>query len=94
MNTRIFAGLEEIFARLIAVVIVTVGFAVVVVAREQIELEWLQAAGWLLFFWFLYEFVAIALFNLFVFFAKREPSPETQDLDVEDIESLPSVEQK
>lgn len=77
MNTKIFAGLEEIFARLLAALIATTIFVVVVVARENIALEWLETAGWLLLFWFIYELLSIILFNIFTFFAGREPSPET-----------------
>lgn len=77
MNTKIFAGLEEIFARLLAALIATVIFVVVVVARTEVSLEWLETAGWLLLFWFIYELLSIILFNIFTFFAGREPSPET-----------------
>lgn len=78
MSTKIFAGLEEVFARLLAAFLVIAGFVVVAVARQTVELTWLPVAGWLLLFWFLYELLSIVLFNLFAFFAKRTVSPEIE----------------
>lgn len=82
MNTKIFAGLEEIFARLFAALITIIIFVVIVVAREMVELDWFSVGGWLLLFWFIYELISIILFNLFVFFAKRELSPDIKEEEV------------
>ena len=87
MNTKIFAGLEEIFARLFAMLIVIIGFVIVVLARETVTLDWFDSSGWLLLFWFLYELVSIILFNVFVFFAKRQISPDIAETPLKDIPS-------
>ena len=85
MNTKIFAGLEEIFARLLSALLVIAVFVIITVARETVELEWLPVAGWLLLFWFVYELLSIILFNLFSFFASRSTAPAIEPAQTVDI---------
>ena len=94
MNSKIFAGLEEIFARLLSACLVIIVFVIIVVAREEVTLDWLPVAGWLLLFWFVYELISIVLFNLFVFFSRRSTPPEidsskTVDLAMEETTTEP-----
>jgi uncharacterized membrane protein len=87
MRPKIFAGLEEIIARLFAAFLTILLFVVFVAARGSIDLEWRAVASWLVAFWFGYELASIVLFNIFVFFAGRDnqvdPTINTETLDVE-----------
>lgn len=65
-----FAGLEEVFARLLGVVIAFVFFLIYIVAVNQIVLDWVKSLIMLVIFWLTYETLSLILFSVFSFFAK------------------------
>ncbi len=71
-ENKFLAGLEEGFARIIALVLTLIFFLIYTAAVEQVTLNWLQALAWLGLFWFVYEVISFLLFSVFTFFARNK----------------------
>jgi hypothetical protein len=71
MERSFFAGLEEALARIIGFIITTALSCIFVLARGTMTFDWLEMAGALSLFWFLYEVISYALYLAFVYFAKQ-----------------------
>jgi hypothetical protein len=71
MNTKhFFAGLEEVLARLAAVSITIIMFAIFTFAKDnKTVLDTYQLAGYLSVFWAIYELLSWILFRAFIFFS-------------------------
>ncbi len=85
-----FAGLEEIFARLLGLVLTIIFFLIYIVAIQELILDWRQALILLTIFWLVYETVSLILFSVFRFFAKQKEGSdqvEVKDKNEPNIES-------
>ena len=73
MNKSFFAGMEEVFSRLISVFLTVVFFLVYVFAKDSQELflEWSGVFFVLFIFWVIYESLSYGLYILFVYFTKQ-----------------------
>lgn len=66
------SGLEEIVARMVALVITMLIFIAYTLGNPFIQPRWQEIALFLLGFWFAYEIIGYILFMLFKFFANKQ----------------------
>ncbi len=76
-----FAGLEEVFARLLGLALTLVFFLIYIVAIQELLLGWLETLALLSLFWFIYEIISLLLFSVFRFFAKQQSESKEQAQD-------------
>jgi hypothetical protein len=81
MNKNFFAGMEEVFSRLISTFLTIVFFLVYVSAKDSKELllNWSGLLAVLLIFWVVYELVAYCLYSVFIYFSKRNQLTTSSD---------------
>jgi predicted membrane protein len=82
MNKNFFAGMEEVFSRLISTFLTIVFFLVYISAKDSRELvlNWSGMLAVLLIFWIVYELVAYCLYVLFIYFSKQSQVNSISDL--------------
>lgn len=73
-KSSFIAGMEEAVARIAGLLLSVIFFIIFVTARETITLDWMDAAGALLLFWFVYELISYGLYILFSYFKKTTDS--------------------
>jgi hypothetical protein len=95
-----FAGLEEIFARLLGLALTLIFFLIYVIAVDELALGWQQALVVLGIFWLVYETVSLVLFSVFRFFSNqkeeqtKETTPKNTQEQIEaDYQTLPDQEE-
>ncbi|MEM1311859.1 MAG: hypothetical protein AAGF07_00135 [Patescibacteria group bacterium] len=92
MSKSFFAGMEEVFSRLISLVIAITFFLVYVFAKDSQELriDWSGTLFVLLIFWLVYEFLSYGLYVLFVYFTKQGRDKTITELNSnpEEVESV------
>lgn len=73
-----FAGQEEVFARIISLLLSSLFFVIFTVAKETVTLKWDNVLYSLGIFWIIYESLSLLLFQIFKFFAKKNNVITTQ----------------
>jgi hypothetical protein len=86
-NRKFFAGLEEVFARFLALFVSLVFFAVYVSAKSEVTLDWYSLVGYLSLFWLIYELLSYIFFRAFMFFSRDDENPLPSNESTIDIAS-------
>lgn len=84
MNSKSFiAGLEELVARVVSLVLSILFFTVYTYATGVLSVNWQSMVTYLLLFWLLYEALSFILYTIFKFFGDGT-TPNGLTIPVED----------
>jgi hypothetical protein len=79
-NKKVFlSGMEEIFARLVGLIIDLIFFGIYALARNPVTYEWTNFLVTLLIFWLIYELLSVVLFQFFHFFSSANQAKKAME---------------
>lgn len=90
MNNSFIAGLEELVARIISLILSILFFAVYSLAVGDITVNWTSIVSYMLIFWVVYEGLAYILYLIFKFFGGNNKPGDGLTLPIdEELELTP-----
>lgn len=81
-NNAFLAGQEEIFARIISLILSTLFYLIYTLAVAQISLNYQSVIVFIFVFWVIYESLSLILFQIFTYFSNKNIQPTSSETEI------------